>query len=91
MHHYDICESSDGLSLRLVCSVAATVSVSKAKVKAKAKMDIHAVDSGFGAVHSDIRLAGSAGRAGERACGVVPLHLPPAGRRRILSGRKDVA
>lgn len=84
MHCYDICESSDGLSLRYVCMyVAATVPVSKAK--AKAKMDIHVVDSGFGAVHSDIRLAGSAGRAGERACGVVP--LPPARRRRFEEGR----
>lgn len=33
----------------------------------KSKLDIHVVDSGFGAVHSDIRLAGSAGRACGRA------------------------
>lgn len=82
MHHYDICESSDGLSLRYVCSVAATVPVSKAK----AKMDIHVVDSGFGALGHSSRWLG---RACVRAWFLSP--HPQSGRRRILSGRKDVA
>lgn len=80
MHHYDICESSDSLSLRFVCSVAATVSVSKAK--AKAKLDIHVVDSGFGALGHSSRWLG-------RAC-VVPLPPPPS-QTKTHSFRKDVA
>lgn len=75
MHCYDICESSDGLSLGYVCSVAATVPVSKAKAKAKAKLDIHVVDSGFGALGHSSRWLG---RAGAHACGVVPLPPPPS-------------
>lgn len=60
--------------------VAATVPVSKAKVKAK--LDIHVVDSGFGALGHSSRWLG---RAGVRAWFLSP--QPPAGRRRILSGR----